>query len=221
MNVGPSESARHALRCDTGFREVLVLRLRIRRLFDVDGLARPTSAQLRKERVLMKLAIPLAVGALILFPVKARADSVADCNDGSNAVRQIRACTDIINRTMISETLSIAYMNRGIAYAERHQIRKSLADFTSAIAANASNAVAHYNRGNIYFDLRNFHQAAADYSKAIELEPDMAPALLNRGLVNERRGNRASSIADYKAALALDPLLAAATAGLKRLGESQ
>ena len=169
----------------------------------------------------MKLAIPLAVGALILFPVKARADSVADCNDGSIAVRQIRACTDIINRTMISETLSIAYMNRGIAHAERHQIRKSLADFTSAIGANARNAVAHYNRGNIYFDLRNFHQAAADYSKAIELEPDMAPALLNRGLVNERLGNRASSIADYKAALALDPLLAAATAGLKRLGESQ
>ena len=167
----------------------------------------------------MKLAIPLAVGALIIFPVKARADFVADCNDGSNAIRQIRACTDIINRTMISETLSIAYMNRGIAYAERHQIRKSLADFTSAIAANASNAVAHYNRGNIYFDLRNFHQAAVDYSKAIELEPDMAPALLNRGLVNERFGNRASSIADYKAALALDPLLAAASAGLKRLGE--
>jgi hypothetical protein len=38
--------------------------------------------------------------------------------------------------------------------------------------------------------------------------------------VNERFGNRASSIADYKAALALDPLLAAASAGLKRLGES-
>jgi tetratricopeptide (TPR) repeat protein len=165
----------------------------------------------------MNLAIPIVVGTLILIPMQVHADAIADCNDSSNAVRQIRACTEIINRTMLSETLSIAYMNRGIARAERHELSKALADFSASIKANAGNAVAHYNRGNIYFDLRKFQQAGADYSKAIELAPDMAPAFLNRGLVNERLGNRAASIADFRAALALDPMQAAASAGLKRL----
>jgi tetratricopeptide (TPR) repeat protein len=168
----------------------------------------------------MKFAAHFAVVVLILISTKAHADSAADCNDGSYIARQIRGCTQVIGRTMISETLSIAYMNRGIASAERHESSKALADFSASIDANSENAVAYYNRGNVYFDLRKFQPALADYSKAIELEPDMALALLNRAMVNERLGDRTSSISDYRAALVLDPMLLGASAGLKRLGAS-
>jgi hypothetical protein len=155
--------------------------------------------------------------ALALCATQARADPIADCNDMSNPARQIRGCTQVIAKTMMSEPLSVAYMNRGIAYAERQQRTKALADFSAAVKANGSNGVAYYNRGNVYFDLRKLREAAADYSKAIELESDMAPAFLNRGLVNELLGERDASISDYRAALKLDPTLSLASDGLNRL----
>jgi tetratricopeptide (TPR) repeat protein len=158
--------------------------------------------------------------AVVLFFVSAavQADPVTDCNEEPNPSRRINGCSQVISQTMMGETLSVAYMNRGIAYAEQNKPSKALADFSSSIDANKANGIAYYNRGNIYFDLRKLQHAAADYSKAIELEPDMDLAFLNRALVNEKLGAREASISDYRAALALDPMLFLASAGLKRLG---
>ncbi|WP_414463672.1 tetratricopeptide repeat protein [Hyphomicrobium sp. B1] len=155
---------------------------------------------------------------LIFISTAVHADAVSECNDGSNIARQIHGCTEIIDHTMITENLSIAYINRGIAYAGQSQSAKALADFSASIAADRNNGIAYYDRGNIYFDLQNFEKAVADYSKAIELEPDMTTAYLNRAMVNEILGVRVASISDYRKALALDPLLSPASSGLKRLG---
>jgi tetratricopeptide (TPR) repeat protein len=156
----------------------------------------------------------------ILGPASVRADSVGDCNDLANPARQIRGCTRVINKTMLGDPLSTAYMNRAIAHAQRHELKKAIADFTSSINANSANNFAYYNRGNVYLDLGKPRQAIADYSKAIELAPDMSPALLNRALASEMIGDRTASIADFRAALALEPTLYAAAEGLKRLGAS-
>ncbi len=123
---------------------------------------------------------------------------MADCNDGSNPTQQIRGCTKVIARTMLGDPLSTAYMNRGIAYAQRNDMKKAIADFTSSINANTANNFAYYNRGNVYLDLGKAQQAADDYSKAIALAPDMSPALLNRGIAYEMLGDRTASIADYR-----------------------
>jgi tetratricopeptide (TPR) repeat protein len=168
----------------------------------------------------VKHAIYWATVILMLTPAGVRADDVSDCNDGSDTARQIRGCTAVINRTMLSDKLSTAYMNRGIAHAQRNEITKALADLTAAVDADAANNFAFYNRGNVYFDLGKARQAIADYSKAIEIAPDMSPALLNRALASERLGDREASIADFRAALALEPDLYAAAEGLKRLGAS-
>lgn len=167
----------------------------------------------------MKLASHLAT-VLIFASAGVHAESVTDCNDESNPAQRISGCSQVISRSMIGETLSVAYMNRGIAYAELGKRSKALADFSSSIDANKTNGVAYYNRGNVHFDLRKLRHAVADYSKAIELEPDMALAFLNRALVYERLGGRQASISDYRAALALDPMLLLASAGLTRLGAS-
>jgi tetratricopeptide (TPR) repeat protein len=174
-------------------------------------LHRPTASRFIRDALFTAVALFVGFGI-------ARADPIADCNSLSDPKKQIRGCTQVIAQTMVSERLSIAYMNRGIAYAELNQRTKALADFSAAINADNSNSIAYYNRGNIYFDMRKLREAAHDYSSAIELESDMAPAFANRGLVNEMLGEREASIADYRAALALDPTLAIASAGLKRLG---
>lgn len=167
----------------------------------------------------MKAYLSLAL-LMPMFAVGAHADSIGDCNDGSDPIKQIRGCTRVINRTMLGDPLSTAYMNRAIAHAQRHEMKKAIADFTSSIDANPANNFAYYNRGNVYFDMGQPRQAIADYSKAIALAPDMSPAFLNRGLASEMIGDRTASIADFRAALALEPTLYAAAEGLKRLGAS-
>ena len=174
-------------------------------------LRHPTGRRFTRDALFTAAAVFAGLGV-------ARADPIADCNSLSDPKKQIRGCTQVIAHTMVSEPLSIAYMNRGIAYAELNQRTKALADFSAAINADNSNSIAYYNRGNIYFYLSKLREAAHDYSKAIELVSDMAPAFANRGLVNEMLGEREASIADYHAALVLDPTLAIASAGLKRLG---
>jgi tetratricopeptide (TPR) repeat protein len=169
----------------------------------------------------VKLAIHLATAALFLIPAKAHADAVSDCNDGASPAIKIRGCTAVIARTMLSDALSTAYMNRGIAHAERKETAKALADLSASVNADANNNFAYYNRGNVYLDLGKLQQAVSDYSKAIAIASDMSPAFLNRGLAYEMLGDRSASIADYRAALALEPTLYAASQGLKRLGESK
>ncbi len=156
----------------------------------------------------------------VVLSAGAKADAVADCNNGSDLGRQIRGCTQVINKTMLGDPLSTAYMNRAIAHAQRHELKASITDFTASIKANPANNFAYYNRGNVYLDLRRPREAIADFSKAIQLAPDMSPAFLNRALANEMMGNKTASIADFRAALALEPTLYAAVEGLKRLGAS-
>ncbi|MFT3729837.1 MAG: tetratricopeptide repeat protein [Hyphomicrobium sp.] len=166
----------------------------------------------------MKHVVFLVFGMLAVLPATARADAISDCNGSSNTLRQISGCTKVIQRTMLGDPLSTAYMNRGIAYAQRNQPKKAIADFTSSIEANHANNFAYYNRGNVYLDQGQAKEAIDDYTKAVELAPDMSPAFLNRGLANEMLGDRTASIADFRAALSLEPTLYAASEGLKRLG---
>lgn len=166
----------------------------------------------------MKLAVYSALAMVAVIPASVHADAISDCNDNTNPTLQIRGCTKVIARTMLGDPLSTAYMNRGIAYAQRHQMKKAIADFTSSIDANHANNFAYYNRGNVYLDLGKPKEAIVDYSKAIELAPDMSPAFLNRALANEMIGDRSASISDFRTALALEPTLYAAAEGLKRLG---
>lgn len=166
-----------------------------------------------------RVVYPL-LAMIAVFPAAGRADAIADCNDSANLTRQIRGCTKVISRTMLGDPLSTAYMNRGIAYAQQHQLKKAIADFTSSIDANGANNFAYYNRGNVYLDMGKPDKAIPDFSRAIELAPDMSPAFLNRGLANEMIGDRTASISDFRSALALEPTLYAAAEGLKRLGAS-
>ena len=168
----------------------------------------------------MKRTCLLATTAILLLPIVARADATSDCNDAAQAARKVRGCTQLIGQTTVSETKSIAYVNRGIAYAERHEWNNALADFGASLVADPSNFLASYNRGNVFFDLRRYHQAVTEYSKAIAFDPSLTLAFLNRGLANEKLHIHAASASDYRAALALEPNLVKASAGLRRLGAS-
>jgi tetratricopeptide (TPR) repeat protein len=148
----------------------------------------------------------------------ANADPIVDCNQNVDLTRQIKGCTDFIRSGKgLEGNLTIAYMNRGIAYGLKGQQAKALADFNTAVELSPDEAVPYYNRGNALFDLKRYPLAIADYTKAAEIDPDFALAYFNRGIAYEKVGDRENSRQDYLMVLQIDPESEAAKARLSRL----
>lgn len=65
--------------------------------------------------------------------------------------------------------LSIAYVNRGLAYQQRGDLRRALADFDRAIARDPRDARAFYHRSQLQRARGDTRRADADARRAIEL----------------------------------------------------
>src|SRR5207245_10383506 len=62
------------------------------------------------------------------------------------------------------------YLDRGVAYAERHQYEKAIADITRSVQSDSfNNYYAYYNRALVYAMKHQYDVALADISKAIEI----------------------------------------------------
>ena len=82
---------------------------------------------------------------------------------------------------------------------------KAIADFTSAIELDPSNADFYHNRGFSCRKQGKFNLALEDYMEAIKRNPKHSRAYYNRAFVLERLGNFHEAIKDYTTALELEP----------------
>ncbi len=100
-------------------------------------------------------------------------DQYSDCNQIADPDRQIRGCTQIIERGKRErrEYRAIAYNNRGIAYQEKGEVDRAIADFTTAIKFNPNDAEAYNNRSTAYVYKGDYDRAIADYRKALAIDP--------------------------------------------------
>ena len=114
------------------------------------------------------------------------------------------------NATLAAPDTAFGYINRGIAYGEKGDHDRAIADFNKAIELDPKYDEAYYNRGYAYSKKGDHGHALADYNKAIELDPKHAPAYINRGLVYFDKGDFDRAIADYNEAIELDPKYAKA-----------
>ena len=80
--------------------------------------------------------------------------------------------------------LAIAYYNRGIAYQNKRDHAKAIAEFNQSIRLNASDPAAYRNRGYSYAQTGEFDLAIDDYNQTIKLKPDYASIYYDRGLSN-------------------------------------
>lgn len=157
------------------------------------------------------LAAAILCAALMIVSPAAAQQSQARtwCYGNSTDVETIAGCTLVILSGRESQrNLASAYFNRGIAYKNKGDFDRAIADFTQAIQLNPKDAKPHVNRGNAYSDKGDFDHAIADYNEAIQLDPKFAFAYLNRGLANLFTGALPKAIADLNQASELDPKFA-------------
>ena len=141
------------------------------------------------------------------------------CDKYSNikdkADQAIEICTNDINSGTYNgidnkgqDRLATRYNNRGIAYGNKGDYDKAIADHNKAIELDPKYAKAYNNRGADNAD-RDYEKALADYNKAIELDPKYAMAYLNRGnIYRKKKGDYDRAIIEYNTALEIDPQFA-------------
>ena len=111
--------------------------------------------------------------------------------------------TDVIKK--YPKQVPVAYNNRGIYYREKGDLKKALADYDNAIAADPTYDLAYNSRARINFDLKKDELALADFTKAIALKPDNHTAYTNRGALHFRNNRYDEGFADLNKAIELNP----------------
>lgn len=166
----------------------------------------------------MGLALTLAA-----LPAAAQTTDESFCT-GTDLDLKIQGCTGVIQS--VSETQeahSVAYSNRGTAYAARGLYDKAMADLTEAIKLAPDDADAYNGRAWAYHLQRQDAKGLPDAEKAVSLAPADGDSLETRAEIYETLGRRAESVADYRKVLKLaSPGSQAerdARKGLKRLAE--
>ncbi len=94
--------------------------------------------------------------------------------------QQIRSCSTLIESGRETPPrLAAAYDSRGIAYANKGDYDRAIADFNEAIRLDPK-ANTYSNRGNAYNDKGDHERAIPDLNEAIRLDPKNADAYNNR-----------------------------------------
>jgi tetratricopeptide (TPR) repeat protein len=116
---------------------------------------------MRIFRVLVGTAVLLALTA----PAMAASQADHDACKGDDPDRSIAACTRIIqDRGEAENRRANAHYNRAIAYRDKGDLDRAIADFTEAIRLNPQHAVALGNRGAAYSAKGDNDRAIADFT---------------------------------------------------------
>jgi tetratricopeptide (TPR) repeat protein len=121
--------------------------------------------------------------------------------------RAIAVCSRILARGKVKDRdLARTLNNRGLGYMMNKDVDKAMADFDSAVRADATYPFAFDNRGDVWRTRGQFDRAIAEYNEALRRDPNFVSAYVNRGMTFAKMGNRVSAKADFDAVLAMPNL---------------
>ena len=136
-----------------------------------------------------------------------------DCN-ARDPDRNIAGCTRIIDDDHESAKVrSIAFVGRGMAWQEKSDRDRAMADFTDAIRLDPDSSLAYSNRGILWREKQDVDRAIADFTDAIRIEalpksdlpgPGYVNVYTNRGLAWQAKGDFDHALADYTEAIRFD-----------------
>jgi len=148
-----------------------------------------------KEKKLRLIIIP---GLVIVIMVLAYLTHER-CNVWKDS---IALWSDVINKY---PEYAMAYNSRGIEYANRNELEKSISDYNKAIAIDPGYAEAFNHRGIVYFMKGEYEKALNDYQHAILLDRRLAIAYSNLGNLYMFKGDFDNAIINYNKAIELNP----------------
>ena len=123
-----------------------------------------------------------------------------------SADQRINGCSSIIQSSRETRrNVAIAYYSRGLAYYDKGDDDRAIAEFNEAIRLDPKFAYAYSSRGLAYDHKGDLGHADPDYNEAIRLDPKYAQAYFNRGNAYYQKGDDDRAIADYSEAIRLDP----------------
>ena len=140
--------------------------------------------------------------ALMIVAPPVWADPATDCDQGDDQDTVIRGCTERIRRESGD---AAAYNNRGVAYGEKGEVDRAIADYTKAIQINPKFADAYANRCRAYNHKKEQGRAITDCNKAIEIDPKYAQAYLMRCKVYLDKKEPGRAITDCTKSIEIDP----------------
>jgi tetratricopeptide (TPR) repeat protein len=162
-------------------------------------------------RIHMMIVCGLLAAAAPAFGARQRDHD--DCN-ARDPDRNIAGCTRVIEDDHESaKTRSIAYVGRGLAWIDKGNRDRAMADLTDAIRLDPDNSLAYSNRGILWREKRDVDRAIADFSEAIRIEPLPKSDLpgpgyvniyVNRGLAWQSKGDLDHALSDYGQAISFD-----------------
>lgn len=100
---------------------------------------------------------------------------------------------------------SVAFNNRGIAYAQLKQYDNALKDLQEAVRLCPQSAEAQANIGRVYASMSKWDEAIEAFSLAIGNAPRQADMLEERGVAYNMAGDSESALADFDTALEVRP----------------
>jgi tetratricopeptide (TPR) repeat protein len=148
-------------------------------------------------------------GALFLSVGTASAGPSEDCNQEKDRDLSIRGCSILIRENSRNAD---AYFSQGIAYRNKDEHDRAIADYNKAIEIDPKLAAAYRSRGNAYADKGEYDRAIMDYTKAIEIDPKYASAYDNRCDAYLHKGEYDRAIVDCNKTIEINPKRADATA---------
>ena len=130
----------------------------------------------------------------------------ADCEQDSDADRQIAGCTAVIESGReAKEVRGIAYANRGFGYMQKRDYVAAIASFSDAIRLHPQYPNGWWGRADAYNQRREYDAAIADYTEALKLLPNDAEFLNNRAMARFDKRDLDAALADAEAAIKADP----------------
>ncbi len=97
------------------------------------------------------------------------------------------------------------YLNLGLAYQNRGDLDKALANYNKALSLKALSYPPLVNRGSIYAALGQHEKAIRDFTDAISINPYVPVAYYNRGMSHVFLGQKELAVGDFTSVIELKP----------------
>ena len=120
--------------------------------------------------------------------------------------QMITGCTMVLEGGIKESTgnRAVAFYNRGLAYLDKDDYDRAIADLSEAIRLKRDYAEAFNDRGIAYIRKGEYDRAIADLSEAIRLKPDYAKAFQSRSEIFSAKGDTDHWQEDWAKAVELE-----------------